>query len=142
MLAVAFGFGLFAAAALAQSSAPPHRVDTSTHREIGKEKKKAAAKAKPLAPTTKPAPPPATPQAVTPQAVTPAPVHPGRQEGAAKPALSELPPLDTSTPPPKLPPAAREKMHACAIEWMKVRQQARAPWPMWRDFATGCLTRQ
>lgn len=137
---VAFGVGLFGAAALAQSSAPPHRADTSTHRETGKEKK-AAPKAKSVAPTTKPAPP-LRPPHVAPQPVTPAPVHPAHQEGGAKPAPPELPPLDTSTPPPKLPPAAREKMHACALEWMKVKQQARAPWPMWKDFATGCLTRQ
>lgn len=52
-----------------------------------------------------------------------------------------LPPLDTSLPPPSLPRAPREKMRACAEEWEKMKRATKTGLPMWRDFATGCLTR-
>jgi hypothetical protein len=45
-------------------------------------------------------------------------------------------------PPPRLPPAPREKMHACADEWAKLKMETRGTPPMWRDFAGECLTRQ
>jgi hypothetical protein len=41
-----------------------------------------------------------------------------------------------------LPPASREKMHACADEWMKLKLETRGPLPLWRAFAGECLTRQ
>jgi hypothetical protein len=41
-----------------------------------------------------------------------------------------------------LPPASRETMHACAVEWAKLKLESRGPLPIWRDFAGECLTRQ
>jgi hypothetical protein len=32
-------------------------------------------------------------------------------------------------------------MRACAEEWEKMKRGAKVHLPMWRDFATGCLTR-
>jgi hypothetical protein len=55
--------------------------------------------------------------------------------------LAPLPPPDVSAPPPLLPRASRERMRACAEEWEKKKRGATAPLPMWREFATGCLTR-
>lgn len=55
--------------------------------------------------------------------------------------LAPLPPVDTSVPPPTLPRATRERMRACAEEWGKKKRASNAGLPMWRDFATGCLTR-
>ena len=51
------------------------------------------------------------------------------------------PPVDTSQPPPTLPRAPREKMRACAEEWDRMKRESKDGLPMWRDFATGCLTR-
>jgi hypothetical protein len=51
------------------------------------------------------------------------------------------PPVDTSQPPPTLPRAAREKMRACAEEWDRMKRESKEGLPMWRDFATECLTR-
>lgn len=59
----------------------------------------------------------------------------------AHPSLSPLPPLDTSAPPPMLPRASRERMHACAEEWEKKKRTSSAALPMWRTFATDCLKR-
>jgi hypothetical protein len=53
----------------------------------------------------------------------------------------ELPPLDTSVPPPSLPRAPRERMRQCALQWMKIKQEGRAGGTSWREFATRCLTR-
>jgi len=79
-------------------------------------------------------------------APTKAPAAPGRQQPPAPPVapqqkLAPLPPVDTSVPPPMLPRASRERMRACAEEWEKKKRAATAGLPMWRDFATGCLTR-
>lgn len=51
------------------------------------------------------------------------------------------PPVDTSQPPPTLPRAPREKMRACAEEWDRMKRESKDGLPMWRDFATECLTR-
>jgi hypothetical protein len=40
-----------------------------------------------------------------------------------------------------LPRAPRERMHACAIEWEKRKMEPKGTLPLWRDFATRCLTR-
>ncbi|KAF2991754.1 hypothetical protein OGR47_08410 [Methylocystis sp. MJC1] len=79
-------------------------------------------------------------EATTPQGAAkqpPAPAAPQTDEGAALPT----PPLDTSAPPPMLPRASRERMRACAEEWEKHKRVSRAAVPLWRDFATECLTR-
>ena len=56
--------------------------------------------------------------------------------------LKPVPPVDTSIPPPSLPRASRERMRACAEEWGKMKMAAKGGLPMWREFATGCLTRR
>jgi hypothetical protein len=97
---------------------------------------------KAAAPKAKPAP--AAPSAAPPQATAapPAPRHfPQDQSAPAKPPLADLSPPDTSTPPPKLPPATREKMHACAAQWTRLKLETHGTLPMWREFAAGCLTR-
>jgi hypothetical protein len=60
---------------------------------------------------------------------------------APPPPSTNLPPLDTSVPPPMLPRAPRERMRVCAGEWEKRKLEAKAGLPLWRDFATRCLTR-
>ncbi len=66
-----------------------------------------------------------------------------RVQGAPpKTPLPVPPPPDTSAPPPRLPAASREKMHACADEWTKLKFETRGPLPLWRAFAGECLTRQ
>jgi hypothetical protein len=55
--------------------------------------------------------------------------------------LSTAPGIDTSKPPPLLPRAPRERMRACAEQWIELKQKSRIGLPMWRDFAAKCLTR-
>lgn len=55
--------------------------------------------------------------------------------------LSTTPEIDTSKPPPLLPRAPRERMRACAEQWIELKQKSRVGLQMWRDFAAKCLTR-
>lgn len=62
------------------------------------------------------------------------------------PSLPE-PPLATSPPassvvdaPHPLPPASRERMHACGLEWQKMKASGEATDKTWREFAQICLT--
>jgi hypothetical protein len=115
--------------------APPPAANPAKHRDADKPKKKPAS-SKPSLPAVA-APKPA------PQRVAPSPPSPGRpshEENEAKSGRGTEP-LDTSAPPPRLPAASREKMHACALEWAKLKQTTRGTLPLWRDFATACLTR-
>ena len=64
-----------------------------------------------------------------------------REDNVRKAPLASLPPPDTTRPPPRLPEAPREKMRACAIEWSKLKLEARDPMPLWRDFGAQCLKR-
>ena len=84
------------------------------------------------APAQQPKPAP-TPAPVQPKALAPTP-------SAQKP-LSPFAPVDTSKPPPMLPRATRERMRACAEEWENLKLTTKNGLPMWRDFATSCLTR-
>ncbi len=70
---------------------------------------------------------------------TPPTTEPSQTPASRK--LPPLPPVDTSTPPPLLPRASRERMRACAEEWEKMKRATKTTLPMWREFATGCLTR-
>jgi hypothetical protein len=65
----------------------------------------------------------------------------GAAAPVARPKLPPLPPIDAATPPPMLPRASRERMRACAEEWDETKRNAKAPLPLWREFATRCLTR-
>jgi len=78
----------------------------------------------------------------------PPPRRPPEQRAPQPPAVEappaaprELPPLDTSVPPPSLPRASRERMRQCAMQWMKIKQEGRAVGSSWREFANRCLTR-
>lgn len=53
--------------------------------------------------------------------------------------LSPAPTIDASKPPPLLPRAPRERMRACAEEWIALKHKSRSGLPMWRDFAAKCL---
>jgi hypothetical protein len=64
-----------------------------------------------------------------------------REENVRKAPLASLPPPDTAKPPPSLPEAPREKMRACALEWSKLKLEAKNPMPLWRDFGAQCLKR-
>jgi hypothetical protein len=67
---------------------------------------------------------------------------PSSDAAARQPAPPpELPPLDTSSPPPSLPRAPRERMRSCATQWLKLRQERQTSGTTWREFATQCLTR-
>jgi len=67
--------------------------------------------------------------------------RPMREENVRKAPLASLPPPDTAKPPPSLPEAPREKMRACALEWSKLKLEAKNPMPLWRDFGAQCLKR-
>ncbi len=62
------------------------------------------------------------------------------EDSSAKSKLTNLPPPDTTRPPPMLPQATREKMRECANEWARLKMETRGSLPMWRDFAGKCLT--
>ncbi|MGJ0509487.1 MAG: hypothetical protein ACR652_20665 [Methylocystis sp.] len=98
-----------------------------------------------LKPAKKPAGAPgsaAKPRTPAPSPSPPATTAPGADVPAQPRALPPLPPLDTSVPPPMLPRASRERMRACANEWDQMKRKSTAGLPTWREFATGCLTRQ
>jgi type IV secretory pathway VirB10-like protein len=86
----------------------------------------------------RPAAPPAAPQ---PGGSTQARPRPMRDENVRKAPPAPLPPPDIAKPPPRLPEASREKMRACAIEWSKLKLEAKNPMPLWRDFGAQCLKR-
>jgi hypothetical protein len=83
------------------------------------------------------------PQTVVPPtpSAKPAPQTPRPPGGDALSPPQAPPPVDTSQPPPTLPRATREKMRACAEEWDRMKRESKEGLPMWRDFATECLTR-
>jgi hypothetical protein len=85
--------------------------------------------------------PVASPAGAEPNASAQARPRPMREESVRKAPLASLPPPDTAQPPPRLPEASREKMRACAIEWSKLKLEAKNPMPLWRDFGAQCLKR-
>jgi hypothetical protein len=100
-----------------------------------------AAPRKPLAAAFIPLPP-RRPADLTPNA--PPPAAAPRQSEPSKPSLPPpvaLPPIDPSIPPPTLPRASRSAMRRCALEWNSMKRSGHTGPPMWREFATKCLTR-
>lgn len=63
------------------------------------------------------------------------------------PAISAAPieaPGSQQDPPPQprsLPPASRARMHACGLEWQKMKETGAALDKIWFDFARVCLTK-
>jgi len=88
-----------------------------------------------------PARPPLQDAAHAPPNATPAPQPTQPPEVSAPPPPHAPPPVDTSQPPPSLPRAPRAKMRACAEEWDRMKRESNKGLPIWRDFATECLTR-
>lgn len=86
-----------------------------------------------------------------------APLPPPRPAGAALgrattdfpsvPAISaapiEAPRLQPDQPrqPRNLPPASRARMHACGLEWQKMKETGAAVDKTWLDFAQICLAK-
>jgi hypothetical protein len=86
-----------------------------------------------------------------------APLPPARPAGPAgvgetidvpsAPAISAGPieaPTPQRDPPPQprnLPPASRERMHACGLEWQKMKETGAAADKTWLDFARLCLAK-
>jgi hypothetical protein len=77
----------------------------------------------------------------------PADLRGGNTGAAPAPAIqtpspSPFAPLPVDLGPPiSLPPASRERMHACGVEWQKMKQSGAAADKTWRDFATVCLVK-
>jgi len=132
---LALCFAVFGAKAHAEptAAARPSAGGVVAGKPRGEAKKKVTA---PAAAVRKPLPPrrksPAEPKDET------APVQSEPPKARLLPAPA---PPDTSMPPPRLPPASREKMRACAVEWAKLKLETHGPLPLWRDFAGECLTR-
>jgi hypothetical protein len=63
------------------------------------------------------------------------------------PAISAAPikaPTPQQDPPPlprNLPPASRARMHACGLEWQKMKETGAAADKTWQDFARNCLAK-
>jgi hypothetical protein len=86
-----------------------------------------------------------------------APLPPARPAGPAggratidfpsAPAISATPieaPMPQLDPPPlsrNLPPASRAQMHACGLEWQKMKETGAAADTTWFDFALICLAK-
>jgi len=95
------------------------------------------------------------PPAVAPLPPTrPANIDPGSDDAGAPPPLATAP-ANPQAPPPvapnvadwkagatgPLPAASRQRMHACGLEWQKMKMAGQALDKSWRDFAQICLTR-
>ncbi len=95
---------------------------------------------------TKPAPKKSKPSAIPsppsqPGSPSPSSAPSQQDNSSAKSKLAPFPPPDTKSPPPMLPQASRERMRECADEWSRMKKEARGPLPLWRNFASKCLTR-
>jgi hypothetical protein len=86
-----------------------------------------------------------------------APLPPARPAGPAggratidfpsAPAIS-TPPIETPRPQPdpppesrNLPPASRARVHACGLDWQKMKETGGAADKTWLDFARICLAK-
>ena len=65
----------------------------------------------------------------------PAPPISGPPIGAARPQR------EPPAPPRNLPPASRARMHACGLEWQKMKETGAAANNTWLDFALICLAK-
>jgi hypothetical protein len=59
----------------------------------------------------------------------------------AAPPEAPAPPKDLAREPRSLPPAPRARMHACGLEWQKLKETGAAAEKTWFDFAQICLTK-
>jgi hypothetical protein len=62
-------------------------------------------------------------------------------QAPAAPIEAPRPQRDPAPPPRNLPPASRARMHACGLEWQKMKETGAAADKTWRDFARICLAK-
>jgi len=60
---------------------------------------------------------------------------------SAAPIEAPTPQPDPSPQPRNLPPASRARMHACGLEWQKMKETGAAADNTWHDFARICLAK-
>jgi hypothetical protein len=78
-----------------------------------------------------------------------APLPPARPAGRAGaratidfPSAPAISPAPIEAPTPRnLPPASRARMHACGLEWQKMKETGAAADKTWLDFARICLAK-
>ncbi|MGH6850443.1 MAG: hypothetical protein ACREDD_08385 [Methylocella sp.] len=58
---------------------------------------------------------------------------------SAAPSEAPRPQPDSPLQPRNLPPASRTRMHACGLEWQKMKETGAAADRTWYDFARICL---
>ncbi|WP_156898111.1 hypothetical protein [Methylocapsa acidiphila] len=115
-------------AALCFAAAIPATGAAQTTEGPSKPKPSATAPLPPTRPADLPAPSVAP---ITPPMALPSP---GAVERPT-PSVVEAPALHP------LPPASRERMHACGVEWKAMKGSGAATDKTWREFAEICLTR-
>ncbi|HET6377213.1 MAG TPA: hypothetical protein VFG05_02730 [Methylocella sp.] len=72
------------------------------------------------------------------------PIEPDARQPETSPAFPASPaaPIDQEPPLPRvLPQASRARMHACGLEWQKMKETGAASGKTWYEFATVCLTK-
>jgi hypothetical protein len=60
---------------------------------------------------------------------------------SAPPIGAARPQREPTAPPRNLPPASRARMHACGLEWQKMKETGAAANKTWLDFALICLAK-
>jgi hypothetical protein len=60
---------------------------------------------------------------------------------SAAPIEAPTPQLNPPPPPRDLPPASRARMHACGLEWQKMKETGGTADTTWFDFALICLAK-
>jgi hypothetical protein len=60
---------------------------------------------------------------------------------SAAPIEASRPQRDPQPQPQNLPPASRARMHACGLEWQKMKETGAAADKTWLDFARICLAK-
>jgi hypothetical protein len=60
---------------------------------------------------------------------------------SAAPIEAARPQPDPPLAPRNLPPASRARMHACGLEWQKMKETGAAADKTWFDFALVCLAK-
>jgi hypothetical protein len=139
--ALAIAAGALLAASVSFAQVKPATPTPPTRARSGPAQQKQRTPSPPQEPARQPrATRPPTVVSPTPSA-KPAPQTPRPPGGDALSPPQAPPAVDTSQPPPTLPRAPREKMRACAEEWDRMKRESKDGLPMWRDFATQCLTR-
>lgn len=144
VLAMSASFAATAPAQTPKPTRPPLAGTSATpaHRSPATQNPAAPTQARPAAQPAKATPAkPAAPLATKPAPAAPAPRAPSIPPPAVQ-SLPDYPPPDTSVPPAMLPRAPRERMRSCAAEWSRRKLESKGGLPLWRDFATECLTKK